>query len=125
MLAIIFAAAIVTTAVQPYDLECTGRETSPPPAPFEAAWSKHIRLDLQRGKWCDGTCDAVFDIAKIDDNQIVFQNERPGPDEYWTIWVNRRTAEVTENMHLFAGIYYIGKGTCVRQPFSGFPPQKF
>jgi hypothetical protein len=126
LIALMMAAAVAGQ----FDLDCAGNQTGDPAVqggpPLVQAVTSHYRIDLTTKQWCDTKCEGVSKIIVLDDNQISLMNLRPGgPNEYWTLWVNRRTGVMRENFHMMPGLYYRGEYACQRQPFSGFPAKKF
>lgn len=118
-------------AGQQFDLICKGTLqsssiTGEKSEPFE----DHLRIDLERGKYCEDECRALFDIASIQPASLILLDKRvdtPSEDSFLQISINRETGEysgisgwrIPGRPELTGRLKYTG--TCEAQPFSGFP----
>lgn len=115
-------------AADQFDLSCISAKRNKKTVPFP------IKIDLARGEWCIGKCEAVFRIKSVTSSTIVlgetetptegragqridrltgeyyFYEEKPAPGETWP-----PTA-------LFGK--WEQRGTCTPQPFTGFGDEK-
>ncbi len=96
-------------------------------------YEKVFRIDLTRQKWCEGECEQPANIASVQDTQIVltdYKSETRSMDSYVSERIDRKTGEHEAGL----GVRSYGrsgfvsskswKGTCEREPFTGFPTVK-
>ncbi|MFZ5748231.1 MAG: hypothetical protein ACOY45_11335 [Pseudomonadota bacterium] len=118
-------------ASEPFNLVCTGTLSSrsmdgETKKPYRSVY----RIDLDRGKWCDGDCEALHDIASVQPTQIALQDKRvdtPSERSMMANLIDRRTGEhtvtATSATPGLRGSVLIMQwhGQCERAPFTGFP----
>ncbi|MFA6219634.1 MAG: hypothetical protein WC692_07615 [Erythrobacter sp.] len=130
-LASLLMAPAALAAGQQFDLICKGTlksssTTGDKSEPFET----HLRFDLERGKYCEQKCRALFDIASIQPGSLTLTDKRvdtPSEDSFIRISINRETGEYAGTSawrtpgrpELNVILKYTG--TCEAYPFSGFP----
>lgn len=118
-------------ASEPFNLVCTGTLSSRSmDGETEESYRSVYRIDLDRGKWCDGDCEALHDIASVQPTQIALQDKRvdtPGERSMMANLIDRRTGEHTITATSATpgrrGSVLIMQwhGQCERAPFTGFP----
>lgn len=88
------------------------------------------RIDLQRGKWCEGDCRALHDFVRVSQTQLTLEDvniDTPHERRTSLNLINRETGE----QRIFASTRHLllmeWRGTCERAAFSGFPtlPTRF
>ena len=137
--AVLFCAIIVAPAptlaqAQQFDLVCSGLMKSTSVGGKQVKpYDKTIRIDLDEGKWCEGECLALHDIAEVQPIQITFTDKEVDTRDEQSFtkeFVNRQTGvhrafssgryprfpELTVSLEW--------EGTCRSEPFSGFTKPK-
>jgi hypothetical protein len=85
------------------------------------------RLDLQRGKWCEGACEALHDFVSVGATLLTLEDRRGDPPrqrEALTHTINRQTGEERIDSLTELGderMIKTWRGTCVHAPFTGLP----
>lgn len=86
----------------------------------------HYKIDLEKKRWCSGTCHETFPIQSATSKMIVFKSEDYGRGDDMFNWVDRETGILVERMRLQSiGSIVVTKADCTAEAFSGFPIQKF
>lgn len=89
-----------------------------------------IRVDLEKGLWCQGDCTHAVKIQAIEPNRLVFveHNQTYSDDTAYSQTVDRTTGEYIDSYYSPGrfGSYSRTEGKCEPVPFSGIPlNQKF
>lgn len=129
------AGAIATqsqSADQQFNLVCSGmthsyseKTSSVRDEPYSYAY----RIDLKAGNWCEANCTVVRSIAEVQPTFMRLMPDRnedaPTHREKWTSLISRtdgtQLTMVESWDDLLGNSTMTWKGTCERQPFSGFP----
>jgi len=90
------------------------------------------RIDLKSGKWCEADCRVVNPIAEVQPTFLRLRPDRnedaPTHREKWTSLIDRTNGTeivMVEGWdNLLGNSTMTWKGTCERQPFTGFPEVK-
>ena len=123
---ILAALAIATAPTPSFNLVCTGktfsREAGALAKPL-GAFSDTYRVDMKRGRWCNGKCTTSQPVYSVTDGEIVFRFHQDGDTGYVTK-VNRESGEYSDMLDFGDGrIFTIGN--CGRAPFTGLPERQF
>jgi hypothetical protein len=86
-----------------------------------------FRIDLDRGKWCEGQCEVIRDIASVTD-KVITLHDGPIPryrvSSIWTTTINRHSREHLEERFVTGTVVVSGtvrRGECREGPFEEFP----
>ncbi|HEV2595762.1 MAG TPA: hypothetical protein VGU01_11225 [Sphingomicrobium sp.] len=103
-----------------FDLVCSGSEEHVDSS-LNKPYTAHYRIDLAAKRFCMDMCKATIPITDVQPNVIVLERSGLGEPKFEHL-LDRQTGEDTILME-----DEIDKGTCQRQPFSGFSsgPKKF
>lgn len=126
-LAMVVGAIALTGAAEPpqkFDLVCNGAAVvDDSNGAFERS-DVHLRIDLAAGKWCDGECKVIRDVAEVQPAAIWFVKETAEEAARGlSNW--RAVSRETGIYHHVKDIQHVGKmaliSKCEPAPFSGFP----
>lgn len=117
MMAAAVAAAPVPNAAA-FDLVCSGKDGD------EKSFTERYRLDLKAKRWCNGKCEEVEDILSVSDSKIVLEMGTVRPDTFKMTEISRQSGKLL-SIYRGNGIRLFQLGGCVKESFSGFPPNKF
>lgn len=125
---------MAAAAAAAFNLVCTGTVTvaggdRDGARPYRTAY----RIDLASGKYCEGDCRLVRDIAEVQPTRITLDergNVAPGSSDYSINVIERDSGAqtiLTASGRRGAMLYVKSTGRCESQPFTGFPdiPTKF
>ena len=112
---------------QQFDLICHGNTTSTAffqskPVFSEVPATKHLRIDLTTGQWCQDDCREVAHITDVTASQIVL-TIAVGGQPLRTI--DRRTGSYMEMVDTGGWGGDPFGGSCTPAPFTPFPTTKF
>jgi hypothetical protein len=122
---------LITAIAAQFNLACTGTEKTLEPATLTdtvTPFAQTYRIDLEHGKWCDGNCSSVLDIAKVSPTWLTLISENidtPHNVSSHHLGVDRTSGGLSEADILgptsrpLRGTFI--KAACEVQPFSGFP----
>lgn len=124
-----------TAAAMAFNLVCSGDLTSEDYFSGRQVepYSYTYRIDLERGKWCENECRALFDLASVQPTQLTLQDrniDTPRQREWLTNIINRETGEHRILAASGTGtgrVVMDWRGRCERAEFTGFPafPTRF
>jgi hypothetical protein len=133
MLSLIVASPASAQATQ-FNLRCKGTmEVREIGADKIEPYEKVFRIDLARKKWCEGACEEATSIASVQETQIVltdYKTESRSMDSYVSERIDRKTGEHDAGLGVrsYGRSAFVSskswKGTCEREPFTGFPAVK-
>lgn len=119
---------LAAAAVQPFNLNCTGKLTEYPnwTKPFSLVY----RVDLSQKKWCEGDCRRTFDFVEISPSRLTLSRERTytvSGENFIITYIDRVTGEYKSFSVVYKTRYSIDtrkewSGQCERAPFTGLPP---
>jgi hypothetical protein len=111
-----------------FDLHCAGTKTSYEDKKTTEPFETLIRVDLDKGVYCEGTCRSTRKIAEIAAAFILFESERvdePGRRTRREIAVDRVTGAysgtVSYESRSVPYSLWAWDAQCEVGPFSGFP----
>lgn len=122
---------LVAALASAFNLQCTGQHWSGNDfslmlggAPTEN-FVMDLRVDLERKRWCWGSCTETSAIAEIGTTSITFIDRKSNNGEH-TARVNRETGEYNEGDFTYSPERFaVYSGKCERRPFTGLPSLKF
>jgi len=112
--------------VPPFNLLCEGIETQFTKAGAQdIPFTRIFRINLNLSRYCEGDCTTTRAIAQVEPTRItLFDNIGPngiGGEQS----INRENGELNGSSMSVGGMPRFVKAQCQRQPFSGFPAQRF
>jgi hypothetical protein len=120
-----------SAAAEPFNLTCSGTMTTVTIDGKRAEpYNSTYRLDLDRGKWCEGECKALFEIESVQPTQLtLLSKEVDTPSERSTTsnFIDRETgahhalATSANPRDRRSTITIAWSGQCTKAPFGGFP----
>lgn len=118
-----------TAVAMTFNLVCSGTMTSDSYFTGREVeqYSYTYRVDLERRKWCENECRALFDFADIQPTQLTLQDrniDTPRQREWLTNVINRETGEhriLTASGTGTGRLVMEWRGQCERAEFTGFP----
>jgi hypothetical protein len=119
---------MAAAAAAAFNLVCTGTMTvaggdRDGATPYRTTY----RIDLASGKYCEGDCPLLRDIAEVQPSRITLDqrgNPAPGASDYAINVIDRTSGEqtiLTSSGRRGALLYVKSTGRCESQPFTGFP----
>jgi len=132
---------VILQAALVFNLVCSGTFTSGQMMRM-ASETRQVqvtfRVDLERGRWCSGTCETTVPLHSVSDSQIIFRQlgdilrpptpESPSDTSDEITVVNRENGQMTDRERYWRGDsfhYRMTVGSCERAAFSGFPTRRF
>ena len=116
--------AAALQAALAFNLACTGTELAGPlglsrPDQVPASFAITYRVDLDLRRWCSGECARTEELGDVLFTHILLR-DRTMPSGRHVIDFDPATGRLTDTL-TDGDRQVLRRGTCTREPFSGFP----
>ncbi|MFL6727196.1 MAG: hypothetical protein ACJ8FS_11880 [Sphingomicrobium sp.] len=128
------AVALLAASALTFNLVCVGNEDHdakmtqllPPGRQMQSAtipFRETYRINLEQRRWCRDTCARTEALVSVTRSDIIIEDNRSGEMRFST--VGRETGKYSSSFYLPNFVKVFQYGSCKREPFTGFPRQKF
>lgn len=130
LLGVLLFAQPAAAAADQFDLVCKGTVTTKTASGTKVEdFSRHLRIDLSQGKYCDDDCRGLFDIVKVNPAAIVIDEGVLEAGTFTSVFItsiDRVTGRYSSLEHISEGQEAPSRKSietnaiCEPRPFSGF-----